>query len=374
MESLSQQKKYDYIIVGQGLAGTLLAHFLLVENKKILVVDQALPGATSTIAAGIVNPVTGRRIAKSWRFEALYDFAKKTYRDLEDLLGIRLWTDRNIVRALHNTFEENEWDRRGAYPEYEAFFEEKAELGNFEGKIKPAHAWGELRHCAQVSLPDLVKNYREKLIESGNFLEEVFEYQFIDFQQDGVVYKNFKAEKIIFCEGARATENPFFSYLPFVPTKGELLLVKIPGANFEKILKHHLFLVPLPGTYIDNISTTENEKAADIYWAGSTSRFEFDDPFPSEDHKSELLEKLENTLNFPFEILAHQAGIRPTVSDVRPFLGLHPEHGQLAIFNGLGTKGSSLGPFFAHQMAHFLLHKSHLDDEVNIRRFSKRGR
>lgn len=340
------------------------------ENKKILVIDQPLPGATSTIAAGIVNPVTGRRIAKSWRFEELYNFAKKTYRELENLLGVQLWTDRNIVRALHNTFEENEWDRRGAYPEYEAFFEENAELGNMDGKVQAAHAWGEMRYCAQVSLPDLVKNYRKRLIANGSFLEEVFDYQLIEFHQDGVFYKNICAEKIVFCEGARATRNPYFKHLPFVPTKGELLLVKIQGANFEKILKHHLFLVPLPNTYFEIGS--ENESLADIYWAGSTSRFEFDDPFPSEEHKAELLEKLEKTLQVPYEILAHHAGIRPTVSDVRPFLGLHPEYNRLAIFNGLGTKGSSLGPFFAHQMAQFLLGNCQLDKEVTIQRFLKK--
>ena len=364
--------KFDYIIVGQGLAGTLLAHFLLLENKKVLVMDQALPGATSSIAAGIINPVTGRRIAKSWRFEALYDFAKMTYRELEGLLGIQLWFDRNILRALHNTFEANEWDRRGAFPEYGPFFEDHADLGNYEGKIAAAHAWGELKYCAQVSLPDLVKKYREQLLEKGIFMEAVFDYQLIDFQQNSVVYKNIAAEKIIFCEGARATENPFFNHLPFVPTKGELLLLKIPGAKFEKILKHHLFLVPLPGTYVDSGSPENAAPASDIYWAGSTSRFEYADAFPSEDHKAELLEKLKKTLLVPFEIVAHQAGIRPTVSDVRPFLGLHPKYQQLAIFNGLGTKGSSLGPYFAKQMADYLCGKGRLDDEVDIKRFLKK--
>ena len=62
--------------------------------------------------------------------------------------------------------------------------------------------------------------------------------------------------------------------------------------------------------------------------------------------------------------------IRPTVADKRPLLGLHPTLPQLAIFNGLGTKGASLGPYFAEQMTNFLLDKQDLEHEANISRFT----
>ena len=188
-------------------------------------------------------------------------------------------------------------------------------------------------------------------------MEEVFDYQQVEPGEGRVGYQDFSAKKIIFCEGARAIDNPFFNYLPFSVTKGELLLVRIPGARFEKMLKHHVM--------ISAFGKPEDE----IFWVGSTSRFEFEGTEPTAEKRQWLEEQLRDVLEAPFEVVAHLAGIRPTVFDIRPFLGLHPQHSCLGIFNGLGTKGASLAPFFAKQMADFLLGKGQVDAEVDIARF-----
>ncbi|MBK9013875.1 MAG: FAD-dependent oxidoreductase [Saprospiraceae bacterium] len=353
---MEKKQQVDYIIVGQGLAGTLLSHFLLLENQRVVVLDYPHEGRTSNIAAGLVNPVTGRRIAKSWRFEELSAFAKETYQSLEGQLGVQLWHDRRIVRALHNTFEENEWMRRSGYPEFQSYMNDEPEMAEFAGKVKEPHAWGELTGCAQVALPLLVESWRKLLEREGLFFTENIDYQKLRFENGQVVYNNWSAQKLIFCVGAKAVENPFFNHLPFLATKGELLIVRIPGLQAGRILKHKLFLVPL---------------GEDLYWAGSTSRFEFEGPNPTSLGRETLLAELEKTLAVPFEVVSHLAGIRPTVADLRPFLGLHPQYPALAIFNGLGTKGALLGPFFAKQMTNFLLRKGELEAEVDIKRFEQ---
>jgi glycine oxidase len=363
--SAANTEELDFLIAGQGLAGTLLSHFLLLENQRVKVVDFPHPGATSKIAAGVINPVTGRRIAKSWRFEELLPFAKKTYRELESLLGIEIWRERNILRALHNNFEESEWDRRGAFPEYEPYFEEEADASSFSGKIRQPFAWGELRQSAQAALPELVNAYRLWLEKQDLFLNENFDYQQVKTSEDRAFYRHFSAKKIVFCEGAQALNNPFFNHLPFVVTKGELLIVRIPGAGFEKMVKHKVFIVPIAH---DPGSVEKSEP--DLYWVGSTSRWEFDGPEPTEERRKWLVKQLDEVLEIPYEIVGHHAGIRPTVQDIRPFLGVHPHYPALAIFNGLGTKGASLGPFFAKQMADFLVGKGNLEDEADILRFS----
>jgi glycine/D-amino acid oxidase-like deaminating enzyme len=73
-------------------------------------------------------------------------------------------------------------------------------------------------------------------------------------------------------------------------------------------------------------------------------------------------------LKKPYQIIEQQAGIRPSTDDRRPFIGLHPEHSELAIFNGLGTKGVTFTLYFSEQFAKFLESGEELDPEVNIER------
>ena len=347
-------KNEKYLIVGQGLAGTLLAYFLLKKNQDVRVIDKQLPGASSVAAAGVMNPVTGRRMVKSWRFDELSKFAGQTYREIENLLGGAFWYPKNILRALPTVLEENEWMRRSAFPENKGYFRENTDLGKYTGKVYPTHGWGEITGSARVGMPGLVQLFRRFLIGKKCFFEEVFDFEKISFEDGKVKYGALLFDKIVFCEGAGLVSNPYFKYLPLVPTKGELLLVKIPGAYFEKMLKNHLYIVPLEdGTY----------------WVGATNHFEFKDAAPSFSDKSYLKNKLGRILKVPFEVIAHKAAIRPTVSDKRPLLGQHPKHGNLFVFNGLGTKGASMGPLFAEQMSAFLLGEKELDKEVDIGRF-----
>ncbi|MCC6726203.1 MAG: FAD-dependent oxidoreductase [Saprospiraceae bacterium] len=351
---MASSNDFDCIIVGQGLAGTLLSYFLLLENQRVAVIDYPIQGRTSHIAAGLINPVTGRRIAKSWRFEELVGFARQTYEALELKLSIALWKDQTIHRALHNTFEENEWLRRSSFPEFQAYLFDEPSIGEIKDKIHEPHGWGELRGAAQIALPLLIEKWKEQLVNQGLYFNEIFDYQQLRFENDRINYRDLSAEKMIFCEGAKATENPFFNHLPFLPTKGELLLVRFHELNFEQILKHNLFLIPMGNG---------------IYWVGATSRYEYDGPNPSDYARKYLINELDKTVKVSYEIISHEAGIRPTVADVRPLLGRHSEFHNLFIFNGLGTKGALMGPFFAQQMAKYLVGFGGLDEDVDIKRF-----
>ena len=132
-----------------------------------------------------------------------------------------------------------------------------------------------------------------------------------------------------------------------------MLIIRIPGADFGKIFKHRVFIVPL---------------GEDKYWVGSTYDWDYTTDQPTAAGQQFLADRLNDILKVPFEIVAHHAAVRPTVKDRRPFLGTHPDFPQLAIFNGLGAKGASLGPFFARQLTDFLVHGRAIDDEVNIKR------
>jgi len=117
--------------------------------------------------------------------------------------------------------------------------------------------------------------------------------------------------------------------------------------------KHRIFVVP---------------KGNDLYWIGSMYEWNYRTEAPTPESHEFLENRLKEAVKVPFEIVEHLAAVRPTVKDRRPFLGLHHKHKQLAVFNGLGTKGASLGPFFAAQMAEHLVNQASVESTVDIQR------
>src|SRR5210317_361141 len=105
-------KKVDYIIVGQGIAGTLLSSFLLKRGKKLLVVDQFSPSSCSQVAAGIFNPITGRRFVKTWLADEIFPFAADTYMQLEDEMGEKFYHPMTVLRYINDAPERNEFEKK----------------------------------------------------------------------------------------------------------------------------------------------------------------------------------------------------------------------------------------------------------------------
>jgi len=348
-------QQVNYIIVGQGLAGTLVAHYLLQTGKTVHVFDDLHKGSSSQVAAGIINPVTGRRVVKSWMIDTLIPFAKSTYQEIENKFGEKIFHERNIVRTLFSKQEENLWLEKTAHPSVEKYILEANDLGAFQTKVSEGYAVGEIQQSAQVDMPLLLKTYQNYFLRQNIISLEKFNHQELKCEGDFVFYKNFKAEKIIFCEGHQGRFNPYFDKKGFEVAKGEVLLVKIPNANFQKILKHKLFIVPLKD---------------DLYWIGSTYDWEVPHDQPTEEAKQLLIFKLKKILRVPFEVMEHQAAIRPTTFDRRPLIGLHTENNLLGIVNGMGTKGASLAPYFTKMFVDFLIENKSILEETDIQRLT----
>ncbi len=346
--------KVDYIIVGQGLAGTLLSHCLLKRGATVCVFDAGHHEAATLVAAGIINPITGRRLVKSWRVDELLPAATRIYKELETQLHTRLIFKRNILRIFSDIKEENEWNARCSHPDFSKYVNQTPELHEFKGYINEGAGFGEITNAIQVDISGLIAGYRKFLIDKNMLRNTRFQYELLQSSNGEINYKDIKAKKVIFCEGQRARFNPWFEFLPFVISKGEALIVKIPKIRFERILKKKLAIVPY---------------RYDMYWVGSNYEWSPTDSKPSYKGREDISAQLEHVLKTDFEIIDHLAAIRPSVKDRRPVLGNHPKHPDLVIFNGLGTKGTSLGPFFAEQMANFLAHGGQICKEVAVDRF-----
>jgi glycine/D-amino acid oxidase-like deaminating enzyme len=69
------------------------------------------------------------------------------------------------------------------------------------------------------------------------------------------------------------------------------------------------------------------------------------------------------------KIEQHLAGLRPSTKDARPILGEHQEATGIFIFNGLGSKGTSLAPLLTLQFLNYLLEGTPFDSETDLSRF-----
>lgn len=338
------------LLIGQGIAGTLLAWVLLRRGAQVHIVDGSLPGGSTAPAAGIINPVTGKRFVKSWRLDEFFPVAQECYQTLECELGIPVWLPYPILRLLGTPEESNDWSARCALPEYAGYLGESEDAGAWQPFIKPGLRYGVIRRAARVHFPNLVGRFRQKALAAGIFEETTL-------TPDDILRRARDYDAVVFCEGFRAAENPFFPELSWQLAKGEALLLRIPAATqVTDMLKKTMTLVPL---------------GEGMFWAGGSYQWHYADLLPSEGERTYILRNVTEMLAVPFEIAGHLAGVRPTVKDRRPLIGVSREHSNLFIFNGMGTKGALLAPYWAEHLAGHLLNKTPLDPAVDIRRFDR---
>lgn len=335
------------LIVGQGIAGTVLAWTLRRRGADVRVVDAGFPHRSSSIAAGIINPVTGKRYVKTWRYDDFFPVARSVYQAMEAEWGRRIWHDQVILRLLENPQECNDWSARIADPEYAGLLGERPNAGAWAEHLAPGYAVGEIRGAARVDFGALLAAFQEFARSTGIFLPQNLR------PEEGVSLSG-DYDCIVFCEGYRGMENPFFLSLPWQLSKGEALLIRLKNAPYpSEMLKKTLLLAPVG----DN-----------LYWAGASYNWTYEDNGATDSEQNFLEERLRHFLRTPYEVVQRMGAVRPTVRDRRPFLGASPVQSNIFIFNGLGTKGALLAPYWAAHLADHLLGGSPLDREVNVRR------
>ena len=345
----------EILIIGQGICGTLLSYFLEQEGKDFLVLDDERSNTATAAAAGIINPVTGRRYVYSWMIDTVMPFAVETYQRMSAALQIEAITQKSIIDFFPSAQMRDAFATR--LTEDDTFLHSFPDQNHFNQYFNYEFGCGEIRPAYTVALGLLLAAWRQHLLQKEKLLTATFEPQALVLTDDGVQYGAITAKKIILCDGIESTRNPWFNRLPFSPNKGEALLIHSPELTTQYIFKKGLMLVPLPVQH--------------TFWVGSNYQWEFENVAPSEQFYTNTKTHLQNWLKVPFEIAAHKAAVRPATLERRPFVGLHPHLPALGILNGMGTKGSSLAPFFAAQLAQHLAHGLPIPDEADVKRFSR---
>lgn len=342
--------KLDSIVVGQGIAGTLLAYSLIQRDRSFILIDRFDTHSASNVATGLINPVICRNLNTFWRADELMEPAIETFREMEQALQSRFFWPRDMVRVFYSKAERTKLlarldDKPNAF------------VGEIIEKLPEGinAGWGgiAIHKSAYLDFRQMIVDMRSHLRDMGILLEEKARYEHFMLRDTAVEYKGYQAERVIFAEGAAAVGNPFFKDLPFAATKGELITVQCPG---------------LPQDTIWNIGYNLLPVGEGHFKYGAT--YNWDDPTPdkTEQAKVHLAEKLEQYLAVPFEVTGHEAGIRPTVTDRKPLLGTSPHDERLVLFNGLGSHGAIVAPWMADHLLDHLEKGVPLLPEVDIKR------
>ena len=322
------------------------------RGQQVQLIDSG-ENHSSSIAAGMVNPIVFRRMNKSWRLDEFLPEAQAFYREISQEIGEELYHPIVIRRFFSSQQERQIWEERQeqeAYKHYlnpllqEDIQHEGAHNLFGSGRVKNAF-W---INAAKWVAANNAFFQQQGLLNFGEFDPNTWDPQ-------TRTYRNITYDKVIFCLGYRQKSEHTFSYLPLQQTKGQTLLIESDQLPTDESLNRKCFVLPVGknqfrvgATYEWNNASLETTEAA----------------------RDQLIEMLSSLGTYDYQILEQRAGVRPTVLDRRPLMGEHPEYQGVYIFNGLGTKGYMMAPTLANELASFILDQTPLHPETDIRRFT----
>lgn len=353
---MSDTKHLDFIIVGFGIAGALLSYRLREKlGKTVLAIDPCPEVISSRAAAGILNPVTGKRLVKSWRVEDMLPAARKIYREIEKNLGATFYYNKTIRRIYQSEEELKRWNKRIDQPIYQSFLGKQFEANTMPEEIQDPLGSFEIRGVGNLNTDHFLDVMIDWATEQEILLKETFVHEGLSITENGVKWKDWSANHVVFCEGYQVSGNPWFKWLPMSPAKGEILTLSGIDLGTTDILSKQKWVLPIEdGKFI----------------SGSTWSWDHLNEEPTHQGKSGLLQGLSKMIRSPdsLTIHAHRAGVRPCTDDRHPYNGKHPEYPQLSVFNGFGSKGALMTPLLCNEFTDHLLNDVPLDPEADIKR------
>jgi len=338
-------KMIDFLIVGHGLAGATLAHLLLRRDRRIMVLDNKLPHSASQVAAGLINPLIGPKFNVPAHMADCLTESMDFFRSIGQEAGQSLTGEFLLHRIFVSEKQRNLWIDKSQDSTFRKYARsvETREACEELGLEAPLGAGTQL--ASRLNFPLFLKLSEDKLKQAGCWKESAF------------VEADWKeAKKIVFCEGYRVMQNPWFGNLPFAPAQGEILL-----------MENTLSMAASNGTWI-----IPEKKGRCL--AGSTWKHDDLESGPTEDGKSEIIDKLSYLPENRAKIIEHRSGVRPGTRDRSPILGKHRENEKMFLFNGFGSRGAATIPFYAKHMLDFMIDEVPLPREADLHRFEKNAR
>lgn len=348
-------KTVDYIIVGQGIAGSVLTHTLWEEGKSVFVFDLPEENMSSIVAAGLWNPIVLKRLKKVWQADPMIERVFQVYPRMEQVLGAKFFAPLPITRIFHNPGEQNVWMGQSA----EAAFEEYLQGGirDVEEPHSGDHGCADTLQTGRIKTGVMISGVRSRLMEQGLFKAVRVRPEDVAQDEDGnfVIGSAVKAKRVIWCTGAQeALRGEIMPTKSFSPVKGEVLGLRIDDA------------MPYPCVHQGHFMLEEEGGRATV---GATYAWDNLEGGATAEKRNELEEHIQKVWKSGYEVVEHRVGVRPATRDRKPIIGAVPGVEGQFIFNGLGSRGVLMAPWLAELFVGYLLRGTDLPSEVDPARF-----
>ena len=333
--------KINSLIIGQGIAGTMVAYMFQQKDISFMVLDSGKINSASRVAAGMFSAISGRRKTFDEEMFRKQKFAIETFKQLEKLLCVNILYEENIYNIIHTEKEKTETLDRTK----DEKFNLQIELNPLPiENIKAAFGAIAIKNSGWVNCELMLDTYRSYLATNNSFSIVDFKYDELEIRNGSFYYKDFEAMNIIFCEGYQLQKNPFFENENIIPCKGDIIELKHLNHGNKKILKRNgCFVIPT------------NDKTVKT---GSTYLWNNSDELPNSSDVEELKNKVNDILSNDFKIIAHQSAIRPTTKTREVIAKQHSVFKNMFMLNGLGTKGIIQAPYYANYISELISNKN----------------
>ncbi|HCM74843.1 MAG TPA: amino acid oxidase, partial [Cytophagales bacterium] len=257
-----------------------------------MVFDMPDLNRASSVAAGLFNPITGKRIVKTWKADEMFSYLIDFYRSVEKEYHIQFFNTSPLYTPFKTIEEQNEWMGRSSDADYSRYIEALHTNSAFARQVKNPLGGLLLKQCGYIDTTVFSDALRDYLKRKDALLDEDLHEHELKTDKNAVIYRNWRARRIIFCTGEMAKQTSFFSWLPIRPLKGETLTIAT-NEPVEVIYNRGVYVVP------------------HLWKVGATYTHDTS-PSITEVGKVELTDKLNELIAFPYSVVNQQWGFRPT--------------------------------------------------------------
>lgn len=346
---MADRDNTDVIIVGQGIAGSALAWALIDRGIRPLVIDDRRQTSASSVAAGLITPVTGAKLKTQPDFSFLAGAAAAHYRAVEAATGVDCYFPRPAMRLLSTERELAIWTHA------DASLSAELQLANaLPDAIRPGTVNTVMPNAARVDTQRYLEAVHTMLCDNGMMLGGHVEPEDVASDGGSVALESLgvRAERIVFCRGYADAQNPYFAGPDWRPAKGQVLTIRSDALDTAcTVHAEGIWLTPLGGA---------------LYLAGASYEWDTLDDRPTAEARESLCEKIDRLVNVDYTVVDHRAAVRPIIEGRRPVCGPSPKNERIWLFNGLSSKGALYAPTVAMQIAGNFSKNIPIDDAYRL--------